>query len=71
MLKFSIFLVFLVSSSLFVTEVFSLEIEILPESERIIEELGWLTPEIFTLQEQFQILIDETNTTIENNSDNK
>ena len=61
MLKFSIFLVFLVSSSLFVTEVFSLEIEILPESERIIEELGWLTPEIFTLQEQFQILIDETN----------
>ena len=53
------FLVVLASSSLFVTEVFSLEIELQKESERVIESLGWLTPEQNSLQEQFQIIIDQ------------
>ena len=34
------FLVFLAGSSIFVTEAFSLEVEIQKESERIIESLG-------------------------------
>ena len=51
----------LVGSSLFVTEVFSLEIELQKESERIIESFGWLTPEKFAIQEQIQIIIDEAN----------
>ena len=57
------FLVVLASSSLFVTEVFSLEIELQKESERIIESLGWLTPEQNSLQEQFQIIIDQKEST--------
>ena len=61
MLKFLIFLALLAGSSLFVTEVFSLEIELQKESERIIESFGWLTPEKFAMQEQFQIIIDESN----------
>ena len=61
MLKFLIFLVLLAGSSLFVTEVFSLEIELQKESERVIDSYGWLTPEKFSLQEQIQIIIDETN----------
>ena len=61
MLKFLIFLALLVGSSLFVTEVFSLEIELQKESERIIESFGWLTPEKFAIQEQIQIIIDEAN----------
>ena len=61
MLKFLIFLALLVGSSLFVTEVFSLEIELQKESERIIESFGWLTPEKFAMQEQFQLIIDEAN----------
>ena len=61
MLKFLMFLVFLVGSSIFVTEAFSLEVELQKESERIIESLGWLTPEKFAFQEQIQIIIDESN----------
>jgi len=57
------FLVVLASSSLFVTEVFSLEIELQKESERVIESLGWLTPEQNSLQEQFQIIIDQREST--------
>ena len=60
MLKFVIFLVLLVGSSLFVTDVFSLEVELQKESDWIIESLGWLTPEEFSFQEQFQIIIDES-----------
>ena len=60
MLKFLILLVLLVGSSLFVTEVFSLEIEIQKESERIVESFGWLMPEKFSFQEQIQIIIDES-----------
>ena len=61
MLKFLIFLVLLAGSSLFVTEVFSLEIELQKESERVLDSFGWLTPEKFSMQEQIQIIIDETN----------
>ena len=61
MLKFLIFLVLLAGSSIFVTQAFSLEVEFQKESERIIESLGWLTPEKFSFQEQLQIVIDELN----------
>ena len=60
MLKFLMFLMLLATSSFFVTEAFSLEIEIQKESDRIIESMGWLTPEKHTLTEQFQLIIDET-----------
>ena len=58
MLKFLMFLVLLVGSSIFVTQAFSLEIELQKESERIIESFGWLTLEKFSMQEQIQIIID-------------
>ena len=60
MLKLLMFLMLLAASSFFVTEAFSLEIEIQKESDRIIESMGWLTPEKHTLTEQFQLIIDET-----------
>jgi len=59
MFKFLIFLVLLAGSSLFVTEVFSLEIELQKESDRIIESKGWLTPEEHSLREHLQIIIDQ------------
>ena len=59
MLKFLIFLALLVGSSLFVTEVFSLEIELQKESDRIIEAKGWLEPEQHSLKEFLQIIIDQ------------
>jgi len=59
MFKFLIFLVLLAGSSLFVTEVFSLEIELQKESDRIIESKGWLTPEERSLKEHLQIIIDQ------------
>ena len=58
MFKFLIFLILLTGSSLFVTEVFSLEIELQPEGERQREEMGWLLPERDPLQEQMQLVID-------------
>tara|TARA_B100000586_G_scaffold10316_1_gene7161 strand:+ start:132 stop:1628 length:1497 start_codon:yes stop_codon:yes gene_type:complete len=60
MLKLLIFLVLLVGSSLFVTNAFSLEVEFQNEGDWFIESMGWLTPEKFSLQEQFQIIIDES-----------
>jgi len=60
MLKLLILFAFLVSSSAFLTHVFATEIEIQKESERIIDELGWDTPDKTDLQEQFQIIIDQT-----------
>ena len=60
MLKFLIFLVLLVGSSLFVTDVFSLEIEFQKKSDWFIENMEWLTPGKLSLQEQFQIVIDES-----------
>jgi len=59
MFKFLIFLILLAGSSLFVTEVFSLEIELQKESDRIIEARGWLTPEEHSLREHLQIIIDQ------------
>jgi len=59
MFKILIFLILLAGSSLFVTEVFSLEIELQKESDRIIESKGWLTPEQHSLQEHLQIIIDQ------------
>jgi len=59
MFKFLIFLILLAGSSLFVTEVFSLEIELQKESDRIIESKGWLTPEEHSFREHLQIIIDQ------------
>jgi len=59
MFKFLIFLILLAGSSLFVTEVFSLEIELQKESDRIIESKGWLQPEQHSLKEYLQIIIDQ------------
>jgi hypothetical protein len=61
MSKFLIILLLLAGSSLFAVEAFALEVEIQKESDRIIESRGWLTPEIHSFQEQFQIIIDEVN----------
>ena len=59
MFKFLIALVLLAGSSLFVTEAFSLEIELQKESDRIIESKGWLQPEQHSLKEFLQIIIDQ------------
>jgi len=59
MFKFLIFLVLLAGSSLFVTEAFSLEIELQKESDRIIESKGWLQPEQHSFREHLQIIIDQ------------
>jgi len=61
MYKFLIILLLLAGSSLFAVEAFALEVEIQPESDRIIESRGWLTPELHPFQEQFQIIIDQVN----------
>ena len=59
MFKFLIFLILLAGSSLFVTEVFALEIELQKESDRIIDAKGWLQPEQHSLEEYLQIIIDQ------------
>jgi len=59
MFKFLIFLILLAGSSLFVTEVFALEIELQKESDRIIESMGWLEPDQHSLKEFLQIIIDQ------------
>jgi hypothetical protein len=59
MFKISIFLILLVGSSLFVTGVFALEIELQKESDRIIESKGWLEIEKHSLKEYLQIIIDQ------------
>ena len=61
MSKVLIILLLLAGSSLFVGESFALEVEIQKESDRIIESRGWLTPEIHSFQEQFQIIVDQVN----------
>ena len=61
MSKFLIILLLLFGSSLFVAEVFALEVELQKESDRIIEAKGWLTPELHSFQEQLQIIIDDAN----------
>ena len=59
MFKFLIFLILLAGSSLFVTEVFAIEIELQKESDRIIESKGWLELEQHSLKEHLQIIIDQ------------
>jgi len=59
MFKFLVLLILLAGSSLFVTEVFSLDIELQKEGDRIIESKGWLTPEEHSLREHLQIIIDQ------------
>ena len=59
MLKFLMFLTLLACSSFFVTDAFSLEVELLKESERVIETLGWLKPGNIPFQEQIQLIIDQ------------
>jgi hypothetical protein len=62
MLKIIIFVLFLIGSSVLVTNAFSqIEIEIQKEDERIREQLGWLIPEQHTLQEQIELVIDMQN----------
>jgi len=61
MSKFLIILLLLAVSSLFAVESFALEVEIQKESDRIIESRGWLTPELHSFQEQFQIIVDQVN----------
>ena len=58
MLKFLIFLAFLIASPFLLAEVSSLEVEFQKESERIIDSMGWLEPERIPYQEQIQIIID-------------
>ena len=59
MLKFLMFFVLLVGSSIFVTQVFSLEVEFQKQSDWFIESMGWLTPEQHPLKERFQIIINQ------------
>ena len=59
MLKFLIFFVLLIGSSIFVTQAFSLEIEFQKQSDWFIESMGWLTPEQHPLKERFQIIINQ------------
>ena len=59
MFKILIALILLAGSSLFVTEVFALEIDLQKESDRIIESKGWLEPEQNSLKEHLQIIIDQ------------
>ena len=61
MFKFFIMLLLIAGSSLFVIEAFALEVEIQKEADRVIESRGWLTPELHSYQEQFQMIIDEVN----------
>ena len=60
MLKILILLTVLVCSSLFLTKAYSLDVEIQPESDRIVESMGWLEPKKIAYQEHLQILIDYT-----------
>ena len=61
MLKFLIFLPLLIASPFLLIEAYSLEVEFVEESERIIESKGWLEPKKVALQEQLQIIIDYDN----------
>ena len=60
MLKFLIFLVLLAGPSIFVTDVFSLEVEIQKESERLIESAGWLDLQQYPFHEEIKIVINES-----------
>jgi len=61
MLKLLIFLVFVIGCSVFLTQAFSLEVELQKEEDRINEALGFLKPGDYDFQEQFQIIVDKVN----------
>ena len=61
MLKLLIFLVFVIGCSAFLTQAFSLDVELQKEDERINETLGFLKPADYDFQEQFQIIVDKSN----------
>jgi len=60
MLKFLIFFVLLVGSSLFVVDVFSVEVEFQTKGDWLTDTLEWQRLSQHPLQEQFQIIIDES-----------
>ena len=60
MFRFLMFLALLACSSFFVTDPFSVEIELLKESDRLMESRGWSAPEKVPYQEQIRIIIDQT-----------
>ena len=55
------FFALLVGSSLFVADAFSLEVEFQNKSDWFIDSMGWLTPEKVSMQEQFKLIIDQSN----------
>ena len=60
MLKYFAFLALVTCSSFFITDAFSIEVELLKESDSIIDTRGWLElDEKLTFQEQIQIIIDQ------------
>ena len=61
MIKFLILLMFLAGISFSAIDVFGIEIEMLKESDRIIDTRGWSELETDPLQEQLQIVIDQVN----------
>jgi len=61
MLKLLFFLVFVIGCSVFLTQAYSLEVELQKEDERINEALGFLKPGDYDFQEQFQIIVDKSN----------
>ena len=58
MIKFLILVIFFVGVSFFTIDVFGIEVELLKESDRIIDTRGWLELGTDPLQEQLQIVID-------------
>ena len=59
MLKFLMFLTLLTCSSFLVTDAFSIEVELLKESDRIMDTLGWLELGNEQYQEHLQIMINQ------------
>ena len=60
MIKFLILLVFFVGVSFFTIDVFGIEVELLKESDRVLDSRGWSELGTDHLQEQLQIVIDRT-----------
>ena len=58
MFKFLIFLALLACSSFLITDAFSVDVELLKESDRILDTMGWLDLDTDPFQEQIQIIIN-------------
>ena len=58
MFKFLIFLALLACSSFLITDAFSVEVELLKESDRILDTMGWSELGTEPYQEQIQIIIN-------------